>query len=440
LQGFHLLVQPVPPPILQSLKVLVLKRVTVDAQALAAILSDCHQLEELQLVKTCLEGSSQPLAVLSNLPLVSLTLDVEETSLLESQQQLAVLQHLSPSLTTLDLHFSAAFCSPQTSSHRHELHVFRYIPSHLHGLKHLTISTVVHPYTDRRLVLSLAGAPVPQQLETLTLNCMELPDMQCAAALLSMPQLRLLAGDLWLSEDRYDTPATVEVPWPQGKPAMQLQIGRAGVQQLAALPLEHFSSIRITSLDLGSASGKPKGEDNRLRAFQALLAAARKCRSFSIANMCAGPGYPVLPALSECCPITLSNSSCLVCDGLGLTGTSVLGIAAAWGSHLKTLIFKWSALVSAAWLAITPAAFPRLEEIELVPGGSDFEWAPEVSVFCMEWPSDRQLQVTVTVIEGPSYDDHDNQSTASVSAQVQHMLRVRGKHNIFFVTKWEYES
>jgi hypothetical protein len=430
LQGYHLLAQSVPPPILHSLKVLVLKRVAVTTQVLADILSDCHQLEELQLVKTCLTGSSRPLAVLSNLALASLTLDIKVTSLPQGQQRLAFLQHLNPSLTTLDLHMSAALCSPQNSTDRHELPVFSYISSHLNNLKHLTISA------EGRPLLSLAGAPVPQQLETLTLNCMELPDMQCAVTLLSMPNLRLLAGNLWFSEDRYDTTAIGVVPWPQGKPAMELQTRRAGVKQVAALPLEHFSSVTIAWLDLGSGRA-PQVQANRVIAFQALLAAARKCPSFSITGMCAAYGqYPLMPALGEACPIRLSNSSVLECDDLCLDDTSVLGIAAAWGAQLKKLTFRHSDLKSAAWSAITPAAFPMLEEIELFPGGRDLEWAPEVAVLCMEWPADRKLKISVTVRESRGWEGHDDGVTNSVASQVQQMLRARGKHNILFAFKW----
>jgi hypothetical protein len=362
-----------------------------------------------------------PPAVLSTLPLLSLTLDVLEISLPQGQQPLAFLQHLNPSLTTLDLHLSAALCTKQESIYRQVLPAFRYIPIHLKHLKHLTISAEAHPDPDTRPLLSLAGAPVPQQLETLTLNCMELPDMQCAVTLLSMPKLRLLAGELWFSEDRYDTPATGVVRWPQGKPVMELQIGRAGVKQLAALPLEHFSSINIASVDLGHALSGPQEEEKRVEAVQALLAAARKCPSFSIAGMCAQSANgrrDLMPALSEGCPIRLSSSSSFQSDDLRLDDTSVLGIAVAWASHLKKLTFrhssqlkklvlKWSALESAAWPMITPAAFPMLEEVELVPGGREVEWAPEVAVFCMLWPADRKLKISMTATQHHGYKGLD---------------------------------
>jgi hypothetical protein len=106
LQASHLDAQSVPSYIFKNLKVLVLERVTVDSAALADMLSHCHQLEELQLLRTCLLGPSQPLSVLSKLPSLSLTLDVAEPTskpATTAPQPLACLQDLGPCLVLLDI-------------------------------------------------------------------------------------------------------------------------------------------------------------------------------------------------------------------------------------------------------------------------------------------------------------------------------------------------
>jgi hypothetical protein len=433
LQGFHLTAQSIPPAIFTNLKVLILEQVTVNNGVLAEMLSHCSQLEELQLLRTCLLGPSQPLSVLSKLSSLSLTLDVQETILPKDQQPLAFLQHLGACLTSLDV---------QVREHdEHHNVVLSYVSNHLHRLKHLTVSSFCRHRYDPQLLpsdvaASLAASPAGQQLETLTLNSLVLQDMECAVKLLCMPKLKLLAGNLYFPDEVYDTPASLNVPWPSSKPAMELQLGRAGVKQLAALPLERFTSINVSELDLGLTD--EVSHEEREKSFQAFLAAAHRGPPVSFTSIGAqsGDGFaPLLPVLGTDCPIRLKDSSFLQCASVVLGELAVQEIAAQWGSQLKKLVLTGSDLDSSAWAAITPTAFPMLEELQYL-SHQVLDWAPEVAVFCKEWPLDRKLLVKVTGSECCHNERRDG-NAAGLAAQVQAMLTARGRHNITFTFGWD---
>jgi hypothetical protein len=432
MQGFRLTSRPVPPSICQNLKVLVVEQVTADSGVLAELLSHCHQLEELQLLRTRVEGSCLQLSVLSKLPSLSLTLNIEEASLPEDQQPLAFLQHLGPCLTALDVETRSDEDRQSTVPGT----VLGYATRNLPRLKHLTVSDYGDSYTEsvaeQDVLLGLAASPSAQQLETLTLNGIELPDMECAVKLLCMPNLKLLGGKLSSPARDDDLPASLDMPWPEGKPPMELQLETANVRQLAALPLEHFSSISITSLGLHVRAS------DQVQAMQALLAAARKCLQFVIGGVGVYTGpYPVpvmLQAMGADCPIKLSNSGCFECVCMRLDASDVQGISAAWGPQLKQLIFQDAYPSSSAWAAITPAAFPLLERIRLTTQLS-LEWVPDLSVFCIQWPAGRKLSIAVSQPSDGLHGQYSHEE--QLAAKLKEILETHGRQNIAFTFEWE---
>jgi hypothetical protein len=282
----------------------------------------------------------------------------------------------------------------------------------------------------REVLLSLAASPSAQQLETLTLNGIVLPDMECAVKLLCMPNLRLLGGKLCLPGNAYDTPASLDMPWPEGKPPMELQLECGNARQLAALPLEHFSSITIATLDFSLMD--VAGTLLREQIMQALLAAARKCPEFVIEGIGghSNSGAMWLALLGPGCPIKLSGSCCFECVCIDLEAADVQGIAAAWGRQLKELVLKDTYLSSRAWAAITPTAFPVLERIEFQEE-SGVRWAPQVTALCMEWPTDRKLSLTVS-----QYLKGECGHAEDLANDLQSLLAARGRQHIKFHYQW----
>jgi hypothetical protein len=436
-QGFHLHAQSVPPAIFNNIKVLTLKCVTVDSGVLSNMLSHCHQLGELQLLRTLVEGTSLQLPVLSKLPSLSMILDLvhEPTpSSATARQRLACLQDLGSCLTSLIVATRDVIATGEgfhTLGTNPELQrtVFRAATTHLPGLKHLTVAGSSRSKPDRELLLGLAMSPSAQQLETLTLNGLELPDMECVVKLLCMSKLRLLAGVLNFPEYADDMPASLSMPWPKGKPPMELDIGRAHVRQLAALPVEHFSRISIHLLDLAvkDASRGPTQEQHEQR-MHALVAAAHKCPEFVIGGIGAYTHSVQnlgLPGLGPGCPIELADTSSFVCVGVALQAADIQGVAAAWGPQLKELYFGHAVLGASAWAAITPTAFPLLERIEYA-AQIEFDWVSAVAALCIEWPADRTLSIAV---------DHSTSTAQDAAAeffagQLRQMLEVRGRQNI----------
>jgi hypothetical protein len=244
-----------------------------------------------------------------------------------------------------------------------------------------------------------------------------------------MPNLRVLGGKLLFPEN--DTPASLDMPWPEGKPPMELQLWRANARQLAALPLEHFSRISITALDLFH---------QQQQTMQALLEAARRCPEFVISSIGSYTTlfrqYPVpvlLPAIGPGCPIKLSKSGCFECNSVKVNAEGIQGVAAAWGPQLKQLIFNQATLASSAWAAITPTAFPALEKVDLW-SHQDLCWVSDLSAFCMEWPADWRFNVAVRQSDIALLESEIAQELA---AKLREMLKARGRLNITFTFEWQ---
>jgi hypothetical protein len=362
--------------------------------------------------------------VLSQLPSLSLRLDIEEAPLPKDQKPLAFLQHLGPCLTAL--HVDTRGNTQLQST------VLGYASRYLPRLEQLTVSGSDWSVAvaDREVLLGLAASPVAEQLETLTLTGIELPDMECAFKLLCMPNLWLLRGDLLVSKDAEHVPASLDMPWPEDKPPMELQLERAHARLLAALPLQHFSSISITLLDPGAV--KEGSGQQQEQTMQALLAAAHSCPEFVIRGIGVTDwGLEPLPTIGPNCPIQLSSSHSLECKSMIVDAAGIQGIAAAWGPQLEVLIFSDSCLKSRAWAAITPTAFPVLERIEYVSLGDWAGWVLEVGGFCMGWPADRELSVGVTRLDDCYPPERES------ADQLKEMLAAHGRHNITFTFEWQ---
>jgi hypothetical protein len=257
------------------LKTLVLVRATVQSTVLADILSQCPQLENLQLWQTVLQGSSEPLAApLSKLPSLSLTCDVEEEDLPTGIPRLAFLQHLGSCLTSLVV---------QTQDDQQlDTQVLACVAKHLHKLTSLWLRNHNGNFPEKDVIMELLNSPTAQQSLRDFSADITFPDMECVVKLLSLPKLNFVGGDTSFPDVHEDLPEQLDVPWPEGKPPVRMRLLRGSVRQLAALPLERFPSIHLQLLTLPSDEDRQQREQ-RLQKF--LSDSAPKCSKFTIGGI-----------------------------------------------------------------------------------------------------------------------------------------------------------
>jgi hypothetical protein len=275
-----------------------------------------------------------------------------------------------------------------------QLSVLDTVAVHLHRLQHL-ITKGAPCLPDASTILRLAESPAAQQLETVQVS-LKLPDMECVAKLLAMPKLKELCGALSFPNHHEVLPSQLPVPWPEGKPPMEMVLDTANVRQLAALPLEHFSKIDVTSLYLASDADRQERE----QLMRALLAGAAQVPEFWVAYIrshswedpAAG-----LSALGPNCPIKL-RYDWLYLARLDLSASDMQGVAAAWGPGATRLVLSGCVLATGAWVAITPAAFPVLRIVQVKVLFS-VEFIVHLTAFCLGWPADRQLSLLLAPVE-----------------------------------------
>jgi hypothetical protein len=396
-------------PLVANLKYLVLQTVTVAAGDLADTLSQCQHLEELELLRARLLGPTQPLSVLSKRPSLTLVLDVQEEDLPEGTPGLSFLEQLGGCLTSLDV-----------STGENELldeQLIRVTATHLHRLQHLTIRNDNGAYPAAAVFDLLVDSPAAQTLEVLDIN-VTLPTMAIVAKVLAMPKLRKLKKAAFPEAGGEDL-SGLKVSWPEGKPSMKLSLLRATVQQLAALPLQHFRRIFLQQLCL--APHTPRAQ--REAALAALLAVAHECPSFTfhdfhVFNELISTHPAGLSVLRRGCSIQLSGSY-LGFMQLQLETSDMQGVVAAWGPSIETLSFYSCLMTAGAWAAINAAAFPALDTL-IVNSPPGRNLGTFVTALCVEWPEERPLTIELRTIIGGEV----------VAAGVRSILEARGRHNV----------
>jgi hypothetical protein len=309
------------------------------------------------------------------------------------------------------------------TSEDEQLSVLDTVAEHLHRLQHLTTKGAPC-LPDASTILRLAQSPAAQQLETVHVS-LELPDMECVAKLAAMPKLKKLCGALSCPKHHEVLPAQLPVPWPEGKPPMELELETANVRQLAALPLEHFSKIDVTSLYLASDADRQE----RDQLMRVLLAGAAQVPEFRVAYIMSHSWDDLsagLSALSRNCSIKLRHDS-LYLARLAFNAADMQGVAAAWGSGTKRLVLSGCVLATGAWATITPAAFPALRYVQ-VQALFSVEFIVDLTAFCLGWPADRQLSILLAPVEQEGVEDHGPAAQAT-AAKVREVLQARGQAN-----------
>jgi hypothetical protein len=408
LQGFFLVLHPSinSAPLVSNLNCLVLEHVSVYPKGLALMLSHCHQLEDLKLLRTELIGSSQPLSVLSQLPSLALELDVQEERLPEGERRLGFLEHLGSCLTSLEVHTG--------EDEDLDEQLIRVTATHLHRLRFLTINNDNGSYPEAAVFDQLANSPAAQTLEVLDIN-VTLPTMAVVAKLLAMPKLEAIEQAAF--PETNDDLSGFQMAWPEGKPPMELYLFRANIQQLAALPLQHFNHISLDQLRPAPDASRAQRE----AALRALLAVAHKCPSFTFNRFTLDPDDQSqaagISALGPDCPFGVTFED-LGFRRIELEKSDMQGVVAAWGSILKNLSFSNCTLSAGAWAAINPTNFPVLQSIEIrSPKGNSI--APYLTALCLEWPEAHPLNISLYYFAGAE----------AVADTVRSILAARGRQN-----------
>jgi hypothetical protein len=425
-QGFDLppeAVANIPASFFSNLKSLVLEYVTIGGETLAGMLSQCPQLADLQVRNTIIRGSTDQLSVLSNLANLSLTLDVQEVDVPEGGQRLTFLQHLGGCLTSLEVDTGDDWDLDEQ--------LIRVTATHLHRLQHLKIMNDNGSVPRAQVFDLLAASPAAQTLETMKVAII-FPDMKSVVKVITMPKLHRLEEVIFpepmFGVDPEEEPLTAEdlaglkCIWPEGKPQMHLDGLRAGVAQLTALPLEHFSTIYLSQLSL------PRGASRRERAaaLSALMSAARKCpNGVCFSNFETDPTDNQaggLSALQPGCSLKLAcPSGFLGFMRIELDESDMKGVVAAYGQQLEKMSLFRSTLTAEAWAAITPANFPALRELRILYPTSVV--VPYITALCMEWPAGHPLTIKLC------HFDMDQQEAQALSAHIPKLLAARGMQN-----------
>jgi hypothetical protein len=418
-QGFHLppeAVVDIPSSFYANLKILRFDQTTIDGETLAGMLSQCPQLEDLQVVRTNITGSADPLSVLGRLKTLSLKLTIEEVDVAEGGQCLTFLQHLGDCLTSLDVHTEDRWDLDEQ--------LIRVTATHLHRLQHLTITNGNGSFPEADVFGQLASSPAAQTLETMSLM-ITIPDMESVAKVLAMPKLHLLK-EVTFPEPMFrmtdEDPVAAEnlagfkVHWPEGKPPMQLRASRASVAQLALLPLQHFKQVRVGQLALPRRASRQE----RAAALQALMTAAQQCPDFCICCFQTHPGDSLaggLSVLGSGCPLKLAYPGSLEFMRIDLEETDMQGVVAAYGKGLMKFNFFNSTLSAGAWAAINPTNFPALHTLRLNSDDPDF--IPYLTALCMEWPAEHPLTIKL----------HHLGELEPLAAHIPKLLEARGRQN-----------
>jgi hypothetical protein len=396
------------------IKVLRFKHVTAEPAALAQILGHCDQLRELHITRSSLEGSSEPLKVLSKFPSLSLTLDLEEKDLPEGTPALAFLQHLGSNLTSLSLRTG----DDQDSNAA----VLGMLLKTLHCLKHLKFHTGNGAFPDRSLFSTLAASPLAHTLKRLSLE-MEVPDPESLALLMGMPALELLEDAALESFVDAEIPPVQGFTWPEGKAPMVLTLTRGSTTYISALPLQHCSRFSI-----GLLSVPMDGREEKEATLKALLATAAKCPEFRIRGIMAMPlqdksaGLSPLVSVGRHCPIKIPHGE-LYLLRLEMVGSDIQGIAAAWGDQLEMLRLDGCKLSPSAWVALKAESFKALSILEIsepvIPEDSTEIFVLHLTALIMDWPADRRLNIVLT-----GWDGADELAEA-----LRSMLELRGRQH-----------
>jgi hypothetical protein len=411
-----------PAAFFSNLKALWLQHVAIDGATLAGMLSQCPQLEDLQMYRTFIRGPTEQLSVLSNLATLSLVLDIEE-DIPHGAQPLKFLQYLGGCLTSL--------CVYTGDSLGLTGQLLRVTATHLHRLQHLTIISNDSSTPSAGVFDLLAASPAAQTLGSMKVT-LTFPDMKSLVKVLTMPTLQRLEDVTFPRPRRevdaedvshiVDDLAGLKCVWPEGKPPMQLWSPRASVTQLAALPLEHFESIVLEELSLRGVT-----RQERAATLAALMSAAQKCPGgVYFRDFQSHPGdweIGGLSALQAGCSLKLADDPAnLGFIRVQLDESDMKGVAAAYGQELVRLsLLDNSSLTVEAWMAVTPANFPALGE--LVISSTHWGIVPYLTALCLEWPAEHPLTITLSRVGVYPPDAY-----AAVS-YIPYLLAARGKQN-----------
>jgi hypothetical protein len=217
---------------------------------------------------------------------------------------------------------------------------------------------------------------------------------------------------------------------------MELQVERALVPQLAALPPERSSTIYVKRLVLPARTGRKELEQQLQQCLSDIAPKRPNIRIEGIesvdrfvSNLTAAGFSP----LEANCPIKLKGPS-LQCTYLDITEPDVQGMAAAWGASLKDLVLCACTLSAAAWAAITATAFPALKSIIISEDSHtspDWESVPDLLALSLNWPEERQLSIRLGVYLSQS---EEVSKANRLATKLQGILEARGKHNPSFCT------
>jgi hypothetical protein len=426
-QGFDLppeAIADIPAAFFAHLKYLAFEYVTIDGATLAGMLSQCPQLEELQVRHTIIRGSTDQLSVLSKLAAnLSLTLDVQEIDLPEGAPGLSFLQRLGDCLTSLEVDTWDDWDLDEQ--------LIRVTATHLHRLQHLTINNSNGSRPGAEVFDLLAKSPAAQTLETMK-AMITFPDMKSLVKVLTMPKLEYLSEvtfpepmfQLVEEEEQHAAQdlAGFKFIWPEGKPPMQLSSLRAGITQLTALPLGHFETILMKQLSLPRGASRQE----RAAALSALMSAAQKCPNgvyFTDFQTHLGDNQAGgLSALQPGCSLKLARDPAFLgFMRIELDESDIKGVVAAYGQDLVKMNLMCSSLTAEAWAAITPAQFPALRKLSFSCPTSVV--IPYITALCMDWPAEHPLTVKL------SHFDQDQQEAKAVAAHIPKLLAAKRRQN-----------
>jgi hypothetical protein len=323
-----------------------------------------------------------------------------------------------------------------------------------------------HP-SSRRVTDALLACLCLHQAE---LRQMQLESLEAIRHLMVVPSLRKLHCDWVHGRTSTTGPTGLQIDWPHGKPPMSICFESLSPAQLAALPYQHLSSVRLDYLTVGSseessreeqasvmqavlkglvqkqvqvevegmagmqvaieeATHAPGGGLQALASFAAppTLSAAAAAAAAAASQPPTSPAPAVAPAAMlapeaetagsqllaqsrehtapsarQRCPLVLQQPQRIFkLSSMQLEAGDVLGMAAAWGSELRTLELSHCSLTPEAWAAISADRFAQLRSLEIwygesyTPQTTDVQLSVHLMALLMSWPHSRLLHVKV---------------------------------------------